>query len=95
MNIPANYKLYDGLGQKVATLLFDANGNLTNDGNGKVYGYDAKNELVSVTQTVNGVQTVTGYVYDGLGRRVQETLNGTLVKQWVWCGGVQPCGGDR
>jgi len=71
---------------------YDANGNLTNDGNGKVYAYDAGNRLVSVTQTVNGVQTVTGYVYNGLGRRVRETSNGTVVKQWVWCpGDIQPC----
>jgi RHS repeat-associated protein len=67
------------------------NGNLTNDGNGKTYAYNALNKLISVTQTVNGVQTVTGFVYDGLGRRVQETANGAVVKQWVWRGGMQPC----
>jgi RHS repeat-associated protein len=67
-------------------LKYDANGNLTNDGNGKVYAYNAANEMISVTQ--NG--TTTGYAYDGMGHRVQETLNGTIVKQWVWCGGVQP-----
>jgi RHS repeat-associated protein len=70
------------------TLTYDANGNLTNDGNGKTYGWDAANRLVSVTQG----GTVTGYVYDGNGHRVQETSNGTVVKQWVWCRGyAQPC----
>jgi RHS repeat-associated protein len=66
------------------------NGNLTNDGNGKTYTFDAANRMVSCTQTVNGVQTVTGYVYDGNGYRVQETLNGAVTKQWVWCGNMQP-----
>jgi RHS repeat-associated protein len=29
-------------------------------------------------------------MYDGAGHRVQETLNGNIIKQWVWCG-LQPC----
>jgi RHS repeat-associated protein len=66
------------------TLTYDANGNLTNDGNGKTYTFDAANRMVSCTQTINGVQTVTGFVYDGWGHRVQETSNGAVVKQWVW-----------
>ncbi len=74
-------------GGAARTLAYDANGNLTNDGNGKTYAYDAANRMISVTQG----GTVTGYVYDGKGRRVQQTSNGTLIKQWVWCGGVQPC----
>jgi RHS repeat-associated protein len=72
---------------KPALCHIDANGNLTNDGNGKTYTYDAMNRMVSVTQGSN----VTGYVYDGFGHRVQETSNGTITKQWVWCGGVIPC----
>jgi RHS repeat-associated protein len=68
--------------------MYDANGNLTNDGAGKTFAYDAANRMISVTQGSN----VTGYVYDGLGRRVQETLNGTVIKQWVWCkGAARPC----
>jgi YD repeat-containing protein len=74
-------------GRKTARIHIDANGNLTNDGAGRIYGYDAANRLISVTQG----STVTGYAYDGRGRRVQQTLNGTLVKQWVWCNGSQPC----
>ncbi len=74
------------------TLTYDLDGNLVNDGAGKTYTYDAANRLTSITQTVNGVQTVNGFVYDGLGRRVQEILNGTIIKQWVWClGFAQPC----
>jgi YD repeat-containing protein len=77
-----------GRGSKPALCHIDANGNLTNDGIGKVYGYDAENRLVSITETSG----VTGFVYDGEGRRVQETHNGTLLKQWVWClGDSQPC----
>jgi RHS repeat-associated protein len=74
-------------GSKTARIHIDANGNLTNDGNGKVYTYDAANRMTSITQA----SSVTGFVYDGLGHRVQETLNGALIKQWVWCGGAQPC----
>jgi len=66
---------------------YDLNGNLTDDGAGKTYGYDAANRMVKITQASG----VTGFAYDGMGRRVQETLNGTLIKQWVWCSGAQPC----
>ena len=71
----------------VRYLTYDANGNLTNDGNGKTFTFDAANRMVSVTQG----GTVTGYVYDGWGHRVQETSNGSIVKQWVWCGRAEPC----
>jgi RHS repeat-associated protein len=74
-------------GGAARTLAYDANGNLTNDGAGKTYTFDAANRIVSITQASG----VTGFVYDGLGRRVKETLNGALIKQWVWCGDAQPC----
>ena len=35
---------------------------------------------------VRNGSTVTEFVYDGLGRRVAEWDNGSLAKQWVWCG---------
>jgi hypothetical protein len=47
------------VGKKFATLHIDANGNLTNDGNGKTYAYDAANRLISITQASG----VTGFVY--------------------------------
>jgi RHS repeat-associated protein len=59
---------------------------LVNNGAGQSYRWDAENRLVSITQTTG----VTGFVYDGLGHRVQETLGGSVIKQWVWCGD-QPC----
>ena len=64
------------------TLSYDLNGNLTNDGAGKTYSWNARNQLVSITQSSGS----TGFAYDGLGRLVQESLNGTLIKQWVWAG---------
>ena len=74
-------------GGAARSLTYDPNGNLTNDGAGKTYAWDAANRLVKITQTGG----VTDFVYDGLGRRVQEKLNGTVIKQWVWCDGAQPC----
>src|SRR5580658_2397596 len=48
--------------------------------------WDAENRLVGIVQASGA----TGFVYDGAGHRVQETLGGTVIKQWVWCGN-QPC----
>lgn len=53
-----------------ASLVFDANGNMTTDENGRTLVYDAWNRLVAVK---SGVTTLVSYVYDGLGRRVSET----------------------
>jgi RHS repeat-associated protein len=50
---------------------FDANGNLLNDGV-NTYTYDAVNRL----KTLTGSSVSTGYAYNGLGDRLQETLNG-------------------
>jgi RHS repeat-associated protein len=67
---------------------YDTVGNMIDDGAGKTYEWDAENRLIKITQGGN----VTVFVYNGLGQRVQEKLNNTLIKQWVWCGGVfQPC----
>jgi RHS repeat-associated protein len=84
MRLETDHNLFDGVNR---TLTYDANGNLTSDGNGKVYGWDAANRLISMTSGGN----VTSWTYDGMGRRVQELQNGTITKQWVWCCGVQPC----
>jgi len=74
-------------GGTARTLAYDPNGAMTDDGAGKTYVYDAAGRLVKITQTSN----VTEFVYNGAGERVQEKLNGAIVKQWVWCGGGQPC----
>ena len=73
-------------GGTARTLTYDLNGNLTDNGAGQTYAWDAANRLISITQGSN----VTTFVYNGQGQRVQEKLNGTVIKQWVWNGGAQP-----
>jgi len=51
------------------------------------YTYDALGNLRGVTLP-DGTQI--GYLVDGFGRRVGKTLNGALVKQWLWRGRMQP-----
>jgi RHS repeat-associated protein len=52
---------------------YDANGNMTSDGNGHTYLYDEENRLLEVDNAtaVNGV-VKTVNVYDGLSRRVEK-----------------------
>lgn len=69
------------------TLMYDLNGNLTDDGAGKTYSWDALNRLVKISQASG----VTEFIYNGLSQRVQEKTNGSVTKQWIWCGGPQPC----
>jgi RHS repeat-associated protein len=61
---------------------FDADGNETATGAGQSYTWDVKNELAAITQGTNSY----AFGYDPLGRRISETDNGTLTKQWVWDG---------
>jgi RHS repeat-associated protein len=68
------------------SLKYDLSGNLLDNGAGQVYQWDAANRLISIVQPSG----TTGFIYDGAGRRTQETLNGAVIKQWVWCGS-QPC----
>jgi RHS repeat-associated protein len=53
---------------------YDSNGNLTADGSGKSFVYDAWNRVVAVKQ---GASTLSAYAYDGLGRRVSVSSGGT------------------
>ena len=55
--------------------LYDANGNLTNDGL-RSLSYDDENQLVDVTVTG---QSKSDFFYDGLGRR-------RIVRDYVWTG---------
>jgi RHS repeat-associated protein len=68
------------------TLSYDSNGNILNNGAGETYAWDAENRLVRITQSSG----ITGFVYNGLGQRIQETLNGVVTKQWIWGSGPQP-----
>ena len=54
---------------------WDNNGNLLNDGT-SVYTYDAANRLKTVTQG----STVSSYVYNGLGDRLSQTVNGVATQ---------------
>ncbi len=51
-------------------LLYDSNGNLTNDG-ARSFAYDAENQLTNITVTniATTASSKTDFVYDGLGRR--------------------------
>jgi RHS repeat-associated protein len=55
---------------------YDNNGNLLTQG-GLTYAYNARNQLTSVKQ---GNTTLGAFVHDGLGRRVQKTISGTVTK---------------
>ena len=60
---------------------YDADGNCTNDGT-RSYQWDALNRLIQISEGSITYQ----FAYDGQSRRISETDNGTLSKQWVWIG---------
>jgi len=51
------------------TLVFDKNGNMTTDEQGRTLVYDAWNRLVAVK---SGATTLASYKLDGTGRREEE-----------------------
>ncbi len=53
------------------TYTWDNNGNLLSDGVNS-YGYDAANRLI----TMNGGPSNFAYAYNGLGNRLQQTVDG-------------------
>jgi RHS repeat-associated protein len=61
------------------TLLYDANGNLTNDGT-RSFAYNAENQLTNITLDNTWK---TEFVYDGLGRRRIERNYGWQAGQWA------------
>ena len=64
-----------------ATFAYDLNGNMTSDGT-RTFAWDSENRLKSVTIGAS----VWSWDYDGMNRRIRERLNGTIQRQWVWCG---------
>jgi RHS repeat-associated protein len=68
---------YDAANQQTsfagATLTYDPNGNLTNDGT-NTYAWDARNRLIGISGG-----TTASFAYDALGRRVNKTINGTTI----------------
>jgi RHS repeat-associated protein len=82
-----NYQVVVPTGTSV-TPSYDSDGNLTNNGNGQTYTWDARNELLSITYASGATSSFT---YDGLGRRVkivEKNSSGTVTstKQFVWIG---------
>lgn len=59
----------------VSPWAYDNAGNLTRDGLGKPFTYDAENRQISAGTT--GSTDYTSYTYDGEGRRVRKTVGGT------------------
>ncbi len=57
-----------------------ANGNLSSDGT-RTTTFDAADRLKTITQ---GATTVT-FAYDGLGRRLKQTVGATETR-YLWCG---------
>jgi len=53
-------------------VVYDAAGNITNDGLGNTYTYDAENRVISVSGSNS-----SSYVYDAFGKRVRSTINST------------------
>jgi len=56
-----------------ATLSYDRAGNITDDGDGMVFTYDAWNRLV---KSERNTTTLGTYAYDGLGRRIKHNVGG-------------------
>ncbi len=82
-----NYQLVVTNTAGAFTLQYDANGNLTNDGNGLNYEYDAADRTTAI---IRNTTNRTEFAYDGLGRRVQviKRTNGVAgsTNKYVWCG---------
>jgi RHS repeat-associated protein len=70
-------------GGATRTLEYDLNGNLTDNGAGVEYSWDAANRLTKIDDGTDE----TEFVYDGMGRRVAEKLNSTVIKRWLWAPG--------
>ncbi|MFI4915555.1 MAG: RHS repeat-associated core domain-containing protein [Phycisphaerales bacterium JB060] len=72
----------DGDGTDDLTLIYDANGNLTDDDKDYVYEYDAWNRLTAILVR-NSSMMVTEYRYNGLGQRITES-DGTDTEHLVY-----------
>jgi RHS repeat-associated protein len=76
---------------------YDVHGNLTDDGAGKSFEWDAMGRLVAISSGTIGVESYrrSEFRYNAVGQRVQQReFTGTnttpLVKNHLWAEGVQP-----
>ncbi|KAF1714291.1 hypothetical protein CSC71_04445 [Pseudoxanthomonas sangjuensis] len=83
-----NVKTGSCAGATVIGLGYDVQGNLANK-NGTLYSFDYGNRLRSVGGTANA------YVYDGLGRRVSDAVNGVAKRSQYTQGGQLVMVGDN
>jgi len=68
---------------RLSGVTYDATGNVTNDGLGNTFVYDAENRIISVA---NGGVT-TNYVYDPYGRRIKKSTSSAVTNYWYGPGG--------
>ncbi len=72
----------------VSVLSYDSAGNLTSDGEGKTFEWDAANRLVAISYA--GTTKRSEFAYDGFGRRIAivEKMGTTVLstKRFVWIG---------
>lgn len=79
-NIPPGLVNYPNLNNN---LVYDDNGNMVSATSpATAYAWDGQDRLIKITQGANS----TEFVYDGLGRRVAEKLNGAFIRRWLWDG---------
>jgi RHS repeat-associated protein len=82
-NLPSaiSASTHDGANRQLSfgahTMLYDANGNVTNivnsaDGSTRSLVWNARNQLTAMSDAVTA-----SFAYDGLGRRISRTVNGT------------------
>jgi len=71
------------INNRLSGISYDAAGNVTNDGTGNAFLYDAENRIISATN--NG--TITTYTYDAFGRRIKKASGTTATYYWFGPGG--------
>jgi RHS repeat-associated protein len=64
--------------------VYDANGNLTDDGV-RTYNWDAENRLIGIVSKADSTQVAT-FRYDGLGRRIAIVGADGVETRYLWCG---------
>jgi RHS repeat-associated protein len=68
-------------GSNAQSFTYDLNGNMTGDG-ARTFGADSVNRLASIT--ANGA--TRQWIYNGMGQRVSEKVDGNVTKRWIWDG---------